>query len=132
MLPVWAPQGALLRPRQLCLYYQAPCQCQARSTTPRCEQRLVMHRPLHKCFPRTRCATRLSSKQTCSELHQRTQITFSYNPYLTGGIGAATGEPLPVESQALPTPVLLSCVTRQSIKIVSHPHLGGAAPCAVQ
>ena len=100
------PQGALLRSRQLCLYCRAPCQCQAPSTTPRCEQRTVMHRPLHKCFPRTCCATCLSSKQDRSEVHKRTQITFSYNPYLTGGIGAATGEPLPVAPQALPAPVL--------------------------
>ena len=71
MLPAWAPQGALLRPRQLYRYCRAPCQCQARFTTPRCEQHLVMHWPLHKCFPRTRCATCLSSKQNCSEVRKR-------------------------------------------------------------
>ena len=50
MLPAWAPQGALLHPRQLCRYCRAPCLCQARSTTPRCEQRLVTHWPLHIRF----------------------------------------------------------------------------------
>ena len=100
MLPAWALQGALLRPRQLCRYCRAPCRCQARSTTPRCERLLMTHWHLHKFLSRTHCGTRLSSEQSCSKSDKRAQITFSYNPYLTGGIGAATGEPLPVASQA--------------------------------
>ena len=36
------------------------------------------------------------------------QITYSFNPYLTGGIGAAPGEPLPVAPLLLPAPVCLA------------------------